>query len=232
MPRPQRITDPSTLETLARVKIDSLIPSQQATAPSFLRSANCYQQRFIKCAEICTFHCEPEFIHAILLELDPEVSVFVPQPFLLRIGRRRYTPDMYAMREGQAYVLELKPDGEFDPGLHQTLTPFFAHHGLIFDVVANETIMKRETEALHWLPLIQALVVARDVDTQSEEGRIWQACCARSGTTQVGDFVHPGDRDRTMLSEVALHRLLHNGSLCADLSRAPFAYDTELRPCT
>jgi len=176
------------------------------------------------------FHSIAEYYHALLLEGDPAVTRYVPQPFQLTIGKRRYVPDCYVVRDGNVDVVELRPRAEFDEKRRQALQAFFNLHGMRFVVIPNETVVSRQTEALNWQMILQMLVCHQDLDTTQLELEFFEAVW-RAGGVQFGDRVRRSDRSSSRAQEVALLRLLHQGKLRAELTRQRFGYDTELRPC-
>lgn len=233
MPRARRVTDPSSLACLGIPQAESLVPCQQPTKAALLTSADCYQQRCLKCPEICTFHSYAEYIYALLLEGDPRVRSFVPQPFKLRTGKELYTPDFYVLRNGKEYVLELKPNGKMELNKKKTVAAFFDFYGMNFEVVDNDEVLMHEQEALHWLPIIQVLVCAEEynLDTQALEHQLWQKCLAYMNDPAVGDILLPEDSAIEGLHEVALYRLIYRHRLTVDLTEQALSYDTVLHRC-
>lgn len=206
---------------------DQPIPTQQPTSFKLTRSTDYYEQRCVKFPERACFHCYAEFIHALLLEADGEVSYFVPQPFAMRVNRRRYIPDVYLVRGGRIEVLELKPRGEMDPQLEVPLRAFFEQYGMSFRVLANEMVLERETLALNWLGIIQVLAQAnhQGIDTASEEASLLLAAQSQE-TVTVADLLADTPRGDGFFKELALYRLLHQHALACDLSEAPLDYAT------
>lgn len=233
MPRAHRFTDPTTLDHLGRVQADTLVPCQQPTRRSLMISSDCYQQRCLKCPEVCIFHSRAEYLYGLLLEADPKVTAFTPQPFAIKVNGVRYTPDFYVLRNGQEYVLELKPRAEMDPALHKVVAAFFSFHGMTFEVIDNQESLSREEEALRWLAVIQVLVVAdvQNLDTQALEWQLWQRCLAYTEEPVLGDLLPPDYQTSLSLEQVALFRLIHRHRLHIDLTRAPLDYDTVLVRC-
>ena len=222
------LRDPLTLALLADVRADSLVPIEQPSSPDILVSADTYQQRFLKYPHRGTFHSYPEYLHAILLESRRSVTSFVPQPFKLYIRNRRYTPDCYVVENGERKVIELKDSGEMTIPPADQVARFFALHGLQFEVIANQAVLQHESEARHWLRLIQALVAAErySCDTRRLE-RDMLAQCMESQCC-VADVLVPGRRDQWQ-REIALYRLLHKHWLETDLKTRYLDYDSELQ---
>lgn len=207
---------------------NQLVPQQQPTSAKLTKSTDYYEQCGVKFPGRGCFHCYAEFVHALLLEADGSVTSYVPQPFRMELDRKRvYIPDVYLVRDGQIQVLELKPRGDVDPHQALRLHTFFAQYGMHFDVVANETVLERETLALHWLPLVQVLAQARaqGIETEIEEQRLYER--AREAITPtVGELLGDAPRRDRYWTELALYRLLHRHDLACNLLDAPLDYDT------
>lgn len=204
-----------------------LVPTQQPTSLSLTKRADYYEQRCVKFPHRGAFHCYAEFIHALLLEADREVTSFVPQPFQLVVNRRFYIPDIYVVRRGRIHILELKPEGKFEQEKELPLTAFFDQYGMSFEVLANETVLNQEQLALNWLPIIQILAQAQaqGIDTQLEEQRLFDAARAEDAVA-VGELLGEVSRYNRYWQELALYRLLHRHDMSCDLSEAPLDYDT------
>ena len=215
-----------------RVSKDTLTPCQHPTERDFRVATDFRVAQMLKHPSPCEFHSIAEYFHALLLEGDPRVSRYVPQPFLLHIGKRqrRYKPDRYVVRNGLVDVVELRPRAEFDDRRRQTLEAFFQTQRMRFVVLANETVLSRRCEALNWQKIVQTLVLHKDVATESLERELFDDVVFRE-TVQLGHYVWRDDRATCRPWEIALLRLLHKGKLSADLDQEPFGYHTELRPC-
>lgn len=209
------------------------VPVQQPTSLELTKSTDYYEQRCVKYPDRACFHCYAEFIHALLLEADPTVSIFVPQPYQMVVNRKRYTPDVYLVRNGRIEVLELKPRGEFEPKKEVPLRSFFSQYDMHFAVLANETVLEQERLALNWLPIVQVLAQAhyQGLDTAAQEQRLFDAARAET-TVTVGELLGEGPRSERYWTELALYRLLHRHDLQTDLSKAPLDYDCEVTAWT
>lgn len=212
------------------VRAPSLTPAQQTTRRSFRTATDFRVVKLLKHPYPSEFHSLAEYLHAGLLEGDPDVASFVPQPFLLQIGKERYIPDCYVVRRGQIEVMELKPQGVAPEARVAQLTHFFERHRIHFSVVANEAVLEREVEARNWLRIVQTLVRHQALITDALEFEILQRVGAR-GLTTLGDWVDPGDREASRAKEIAVLRLFHRGELSADLTVHRLDYQTELRVC-
>ena len=203
---------------------NQLIPMQQPTPLKLTKSTDYYEQRCVKYPYRAHFHSYAEFIHALLLEADGQVTSFVPQPFCLHVGRRLFTPDVYIGYRDQQVVRELSAVGRLssDAWLH-ALEGFFQHHAMRFEVVSNESVLEREALALNWLPIIQILSEAQfdGIKTTFEETQILSQMIERRNLT-VGDLLTEGPRDSRYREELALVRLVHQHRITVD-------YDTVLQ---
>lgn len=217
---------------LARaVGADTLEPHQQPSPPRFKTAADFRMQWMRKHPHLSEFHSRAEHLHAGLLEGDPAVHAYVPQPFPLRLRGKRYTPDCYvAHADGPRRVIELKPDGVMADDRQVPLTHFFAQYAMVFEVIANEAVFAREIEADNWLTIVRVLHQARDFTTTEAEYALLERLYA-TGPATLGDLLDPGDRERTYPLEVGLFRLLHRGQLTAELAERPLDYDTGVRRC-
>ena len=214
-----------------QVHTSSLVPQQQSTPISFQRKCDFYQQCFIKHPGRSDFHSRAEHLHAALLEGNPKVTCFVPQPFMTRLNGSRYKPDCYVLEDSMRKVQELKPKGIFDDAKRIPLEQFFSLNGMQFEVVSNESVFEHEIEAENWIDIVRTLYIAKELDTQNEEIFVLDYCNQYSGCA-FGDIVDPGDREGTFYKELALLRLLHRGLLHADLTDLPLDYDTRITLCT
>jgi hypothetical protein len=224
---------PRSLSRQERVRFcrDQPIPTQQPTSIKLTRSTDYYEQRCVKFPDRACFHCYAEFIHALLLEADGEVTHFVPQPFAMRVNRQGYIPDVYVVRNERIEVLELKPRGEMDPKMEIPVRTFFEQHGMSFRVVSNETVQERETLALNWLGIIQVLAQAQylGIDTFDDETLLLRKAQSEHAMP-VGDLLAEHVRETDFHLELALYRLLHRHELECDLSDCPLDYDTMVTP--
>lgn len=223
---------PEGIEKAPGVFANSLTPCQCKTERDFRVQTDFRVAQLLKHPTPCEFHSLAEYYHALLLEGDPSVSRYVPQPFMLLIGRRqrRYTPDCYVVRGGQVDVVELRPRAEFDEPRRQTLEAFFRLHRMRFVVLANEDVYSRRCEALNWQKIVQTLVLHQHLVTSSIERELLQDVSCR-GTAQLGDYVLRSDRSTSRPHEIALLRLLHQGKVSADLTQGQLGYETALAPC-
>ncbi len=227
------VTLPAYLYSLSeRVHANDLVPHQHSTQLNFKRATDFRVCCFIKHPGLSEFHSLSEYLHAGLLEADPTVTAFVPQPFQLTIRGRRYKPDCYVVRGGERLVLEIKPRGEFADDKRLPLEQFFDLNGMKFKVISNESILDRRQEAENWIDIIHTLHQARSIDTKRAEldviDMFYQA--GEEGC-RLDEVIEPGDREMTYESEVSVFRLLHRGKIKADLSSCPIDFNTRFTLC-
>tara|TARA_R110001599_G_scaffold137076_1_gene315745 strand:+ start:187 stop:891 length:705 start_codon:yes stop_codon:yes gene_type:complete len=230
MAQPPFINQPDPLSSHSvRFNQNQLVPAQQPTRLKLTKRTDYYEQRCVKYPSRASFHCYAEFIHALLLEADPEVTSFVPQPYQMVVNRKPYIPDVYVVRNGQVDILELKPRAEFDPDKEIPLRAFFEQHGMHFSVLANEAVLNQERLALHWLPIIQVLADGHvhGFDTIEQEQRLFDTARQETSMT-IGDLLGDTPRKQRYASELALYRLLHRHDLRCDLSNEPLDYETKV----
>lgn len=209
----------------------SLTPCQVDTKRDFRVATDFRVAQLLKHQPPSQFHSLAEYYHAALLEGDPTVSRYVPQPFMLTIGkRRRYVPDCYVVRDGQVEVVELKPRGKFDEHRCEALEAYFRNQRIRFLAIPNEAVFSRVIEARNWLLIVQMLVIHCELDTAKWEMNLFDRV-RQQGSTRLADWVLRQDRSSSRVQEIALLRLLHQGKLRADLTRERFSYATEVRPC-
>jgi hypothetical protein len=207
-----------------------LRPQQQKSGIKIRRSTDFRSQRMIKYNGIANFHSLAEFYHAALLEGDPLVQAYVPQPYCLRYGKKTYIPDIYYDREDKRYVGELKPRAEFDKALHEALKNYFQSHGMTFMVIDNESVYGRAMAAQNWLTVVRWLLTYPDLDTEQARLTVLEQVL-EAGELPYGQIANLGDRASSLAKECAVHQLLHAGELTADFDEQFFCLDTVLRPC-
>lgn len=220
----------SQIALAQEVQAVSLEPKQHRAPRTFRVQCDCYLQTLIKFPYVAEFHSYAEWLQAGLCEGDPQVTTFIPQPFRLRVQGKRYIPDLYLVKNGQRRVIELKPRGEFDEAKTACLAAFFAQYDMVFEVHANEDQLHQEQAALNWLTVVRTLVRAEDLDTQTEELQLMQDWPA-STALPLSEWLDPGNREHTYLTEIALFRLAHRGWLCPNFASGPLDYETEFTPC-
>ena len=209
-----------------------LIPRQRHTPPAFQKACDFRMFWSPKHpAAPSEFHSYAEYLHAGLLEMDPQVTAFVPQPFMVTIRGKRYTPDCYVARNGQRVVIEIKPNGLLSPEILDPMTEYCTFHNLLFQVISNEAIQARQVEAENGVTLAHCLHAARDIDTASVEMDVLAQVHDEDQGVIFGDFIDPGHREAAFEREIAVLRLIHRGLLLTNLDRHTLDYTTEVKPC-
>lgn len=206
------------------------IKQQIKTAKKLLRSADCYLQYFIKFPYLGIFHSYPELIHAALLEANPEVPNFVPQPMKLHVGNRRYIPDCYYTEYGAKKVVEIKPKGKMEEKIRITVQEFLKKHKMDFVVISNEEILEQEQLGLNWLQIIRVINSGKGIETKGLELKIMDLFYENNQRT-VGDFISQGNRLNKSKMELALYKLIYNHRISFNASAGFFNYDTEVELC-
>ncbi len=92
----------------------SWIPKQIRTSIKLMTGTDYYEQKCLKYQEVGQFHSRAELYFAALLESNPNVLSYVPQPMRFRIGSTFYIPDFYVCSRSRETIYELKSRGKFD----------------------------------------------------------------------------------------------------------------------
>ncbi len=208
-----------------------LIAKQQVkTASKLLKNADCYLQKFIRFPQIGIFHSLAELLYAALLEADPDVISFVPQPFKLFVNGKRYIPDCYVAYKTKREVIELKPEGKFDESMVVPLTEHFRQkHDADFKVVTNESVFDQELKARNMLFIIRTLSNVSEISTNNQEQELLGQFYFRP-KQRIGDVVQINNRMNAYLNEIALYRLIHQSRLSISHDK-PIDIDTEVILC-
>ena len=213
-----------------RVKAPDLIPRQRLDAKRLKRRTDWYERVMIKHPTRSLFHSLAELYHAALLEANADVISYVPQPYSLLIGSRRYIPDCFVFKNDERVVIELKPRGEMDSELEIPLQQFFKSKGMRFLVVPNEWALEQSLKAENWLTILSVLVFGNLYETADQESRLLDRFFLQPNLN-LGDVIDPGNRLGCFYEELSLFRLIHQGHLAANLDSSPLDYDTEISLC-
>ena len=215
---------------LLNVKARDLIPKQQPTSIGFKRHTDCHERMMVKFPDMAIFHSIYELYYAALLEGNPLISAYVPQPYLLQIGRKRYKPDFFLIDKGKKQVVELKPKGIFDDRKRKSLELFFYRLGIEFKVIANEEVMTQSRLAENWLTIIAQLTCTYHLETDRQEIEILEML-RLSPLVPLSKIIDPENRSQSKLKETALFRLLQRGLVRGNLDISPLDYQTEFSLC-
>ena len=218
-------------EMAGQVNAQSLEPRQHHANREFITSTNAFFAKMIKYPDVAEFHSEAEFLHAGLLEGNPDVLNYVPQPYRVRVNGERYTADCFVLyRNGQRKVLELKPNGKFSDHKKIPLEHFFFQYDYIFEVVSNEFIFQQRLLAENWIEIVKSLLLAKDLDTQRAENKLLSRLLIEKSCV-LENIVEIDNREQSYFDEIALYRLLHRGKLKADLDIHILDYGTKIWRC-
>lgn len=221
------LTDSNRISALS-IKAKTLIPVEHATSLKLLKAADTYQQIFIKYPKCGIFHSYAELLHAALLESDPNVETFIPQPFRFRVGSAPYIPDCFLVKNGQRIVRELRSNGTFPDNWKEALHEFLSQYEMSFEIINNDEIYSREVEALNWLQIIQTIASGRSQDTSTLEKDVCFEI-ARAGSLALIEIISETDDFMQFSKLLSLYRLLHKGKITANLSVDPIHYNTEFQ---
>jgi len=227
MNSPVRRLTPATLRVKSR---SGTAPAEQATEKWLRTDADTYYQVCLKYPRLALFHSYPEFLHACLLEADPQVTCFIPQPYRLQVGKKTYYPDCYLVRGGERLVREIHNPATFPEAKLLAVSEFFRRQGITFELIDNATVLAEEIRARNWLDIIQWLCSATGWDTARVEEDLYDRITAEPGVI-LHDLVKEADPMRGHMLRTALYRLLHQGRVRAGLDHAPLDVDTAFLPC-
>ncbi len=201
-----------------KIRASSWTPVQQRSAWRIKRQVDCYFQKGLKWPETAIFHSRAEILFAGLLETDPTVTSYCPQPMTFRIGSNTsYTPDFYVNRHGAKEIYELKPRGEFEKEWLSDLIAVLETQGFQFVVLPNEWCFKREIRAENSWRIVRFINACSDLDTDELESRLIER--VENDERQFGSLVNmqPGEPD--LYSELACFRLLVNRKISINLDQ-------------
>lgn len=220
------------IEQSRSVSADSLSPRQHRASRELRIAKNYWMAPSLKHPgnTVSEYHSYSEYLNAGLAEGNPLLTVFIPQPFRMRYRGKPYTPDALEIVSGKRFVVELKPCGEMDAGKRAALTAFFKLHNHDFIVRSNESVLEREWEALNWHTIVQVLTLHAALATDEAERHLLQNWPA-GGISSLSDWVDQGDREGTLMNEIALFRLAHRGWIIPRFSDSPLSYTTEFHTC-
>lgn len=146
---------------------------------------------------------------------------------MLRVGKRRYVPDCYYAKNGERFVIELKPRGEFKEELQLPLTAFLNFNGLKFKVISNEEVLDKEILGMNWLHIIRTLITAEMEDTASAELVLYSRLL-ETGEQTIGDVISMQNRLANRATEIALYRLAYRGKVHLRLKNSCISLETRV----
>ncbi len=207
-------------------------PYQHPTRRGFKTKVDCYQTRLTKFPkENAVAHCIHEMLLWGIFEGDPTVNYLVPQPYLFYMGTKTYQPDLFYMRNGQRFIVEVKSEAGFEGFTERSelITEFLKPTIYEFQHITNESIADREVFARNWLIIVHTLVTATNIETLHTEVNVLDRLYGND--LQVGDIVDCAHRIDSSLNEIALYRLAHTGKVELDLEHERLNSETGVRLC-
>ncbi len=196
-------------------------PDHERTSRKLQTHADYYERQFLKFPQRAGVHSYAELLQAALYEGNPSVKYYIPQPTQI-LGW--YHPDFYVIENGHAYLIELKPRGEFDEQKRQQIQEFASEHNMAFKVLSNESVYAERMLAENWLMMLELLVLSRHCKTDSLEVSVVQTL--EQGGRTLGELCqYREEQDERLL---AVFRLLHKGFIRASLSQKLIDWDTEV----
>lgn len=184
-----------------------MVPNQRPISLGRKISLNLHQRWMPgHSAQVSRFESRAELYYAAILEADPEVKRYVPQPFDLRLnppvgGKNSYRPDFYVQKtDGSEHVYEVTTAQKAAGRPVQQATEILEKHGMTYELVLTEAIYARSIEAENWLLICQYVSLFN----------------ADPSTEQVIDLIRSQFRPGITLSIDELSRQFSN------MPRAPF----------
>lgn len=194
------------------------------------KRANCYQRKFSKAShERMTYHSLEECYQAALLEIDPSVKSFTPQPKQYGTFGNRYIPDFYYItRTGEEFVLELKPNGVLAENYRRPMERIAEREGFTFLVVDKADVKKEEILAVNSMHIANVLNPVGYLDTRYIEEELQRKLLAE-GSFKFDDVVFAENRVGRQHYEIALFKLLCRGKLQMELKTKRISFDSIVR---
>lgn len=207
------------------------VPAQQTKAAMKLKVASdFYLQKFIKFTSVGIFHNYFELLYAALLESDPDIECFTPQPLKIMVKGKRYIPDFHYIKNDKSFIAELKPRGEFDDEKKSICEDIFASMDMTFEVVNNDDVIKEKIKAINWLQIVKVNLTSTIEDTNYQELKLLSdVACGK--VSCFDDVIDVGNRFSTKLEEIALYRLIYKHELSACLEKELIGLNTGVSLC-
>ncbi len=186
-------------------------------------------QQMVKHAEcVSEFHSENELLYAGILESDPCVVRYVPQPFEIKIpGRDKpYVPDFYiSYKNGSGIVAEVTTASHSKGRPKEFMQRRLKAERMEYSLVLTETIWDQETLARNWLFIVQLICSGSATDTSAQEKQIRKALQVeqRLSIFQLLDFLQSSPYHCVL---TGLARMLHRNELIADFENSPIGLST------
>ncbi len=209
--------------------VDLRNPHQHLTKVGFKKKCDFYAQQFVKFPDVGQFHSYAELLHAALLESDPGVSHFIPQPYQFGKRRNGYKPDCFYLKNGQRFLVELRPEKRVQKS-EEKLAPIIAQcarYKVQFNVISNESILVQETHARNWLDIVRYLVQWQDYSTEQYEQELLHELIDIN-TVTLGEVIQERQSRYSHLLELALYRLAHRGLVQIQCEDSPLNFETRI----
>lgn len=208
--------------------LDLRNPHQQTTKIGFKKKCDFYQCGMLKYNGVADFHSYHELLHALLLESDPDVTRFVPQPFRLPWRQNGYVPDCYIARGSQRLIVEIKPEGKFPKERGEWVSRFCRPHGIDYLEITNEFLMAREVKARNWFWIVSYLRAWKDFDSTNQIKQLYEQL-VDADAIELGSLIpYYKDKEQT-LDLLALFRMAHRGQCELELNYSSLNPDTIVR---
>jgi len=139
---------------LPKVSLEDRIPRQIKTPLSLRKRCDFWESQGWKYSAKVECHSYAEYLAAGILEIDPNVRHYTPQPLRFRVGSTWYVPDFWFQDyKGREFLWELKPNAEFNEAWREALSQYCQDLFIDFHVMANEAFTSQEQRALNawWL---------------------------------------------------------------------------------
>ncbi len=205
-----------------------LAPQQHPVSLEQKKHNNCFQRTLVKYPEPATFLTRAHFYQAVLLEIDPSVTTYIPRPFHLRYGQRHIVPDFFIVQAGQRTIVQMISPRHKDEAMLQALESFFHHHGVDVRYINTQDVLNQEVTAQNGLKVLSLLRAHLHLNTDTQELDIMERL--RLEPQPLSALVDIADRQTTLANEVALFRLVIGGTVHAPL-HLPLTYDTVFSLC-
>lgn len=177
---------------------------------------------------VADFHSYHELLHALLLESDPKVTRFVPQPFRLPWRQHGYVPDCFVLKGHQRFIIEIKPEGKFPKSRTEWLHRFLRPHGIHYREITNESLMAQEVKARNWLWIVGYLRTWKAYDTTHQINQLYEQLVDEQ-TIELGALIpYYKDKEQT-LDLLALFRMTHRGQCELNLDESMLNPKTMVR---
>jgi hypothetical protein len=213
------------------ISLKSWSPVQVPTTLPLRRQVDCYDQHCVKFNDVGVFHSRAQLLYSAILEGMPSVSYYVPRPFSFNAGGRLYTPHFYVNDNNHKYVREVGSQRTGSAEWQSAMERYCTFNSHSFEFIPSEWIFERHQLAENWLSIVR--ILARNIDhyTESLEQKMLLHYLPSEGCT-FGELIASTKADQKHFAELAVFRLLHRGTIKADLRYHPLSYELVVESCT